>query len=74
MAYEYPTSLGILRLRQIRRVWCLEFRGARHGRWRSADAAARAVARHESGLSAWDQHRPEISDDLLDWRPLGESL
>jgi hypothetical protein len=74
MAYEYPTSAGVLRLHRDRRDWFVEFRGARHGPWPSADAAARAVATNPSGVLAWDRTRSEISGDLLDWRPLGESL
>jgi hypothetical protein len=32
------------------------------------------VARHRSGLADWDRRRIEAPDDLLDWRPLGDSL
>jgi hypothetical protein len=74
MAYEFPTAAGVLRLHRDRRAWFVEFRGARHGPWPSADAAARAVARNPSGVLAEDRARPDVSEDLLDWRPLGESL
>jgi len=74
MAYEYQTSKGVLRLLRIQRRWALQFNGRRLGQWRSPDAAAIAAARHQSGLSEWDRHRLEVSDDLLDWRPLDESL
>jgi hypothetical protein len=74
MAYEYPTSVGILRLLRVQRRWAVQFGGRRSGEWHSPDAAAIAAARHETGLSAWDRQRHDVSDDLLDWRPLGESL
>ena len=74
MAYEYPTAAGVLRLHRDRRYWFVEFRGARHGAWPSAEAAARAIATDPTGVLAWDNARPDISSDLLDWRPLGESL
>jgi hypothetical protein len=71
MAYE---AKGVLRLLRIQRRWALQFNGRRLGRWRSPDAAASAAARHQSGLAEWDRHRLEVSSDLLDWRPLGDSL
>jgi len=74
MAYEYPTAAGVLRLLRIQRRWALQFHGRQLGQWRSPDAAAIAAARHQSGLSEWDRGRSDVSDDLLDWRPLGESL
>jgi hypothetical protein len=74
MAYEYPTTAGVLRLHRDQRSWFVEFKGARHGRWPSAEDAARAVACYRTGVLAWDRKRPDISGDLLDWRPLGESL
>ena len=74
MAYEYPSTAGAVRLIQVRGKWLLHFAGRRSGRWPSPDAAARAVARHQSGLAAWDRQRLEAPEDLLDWRPLGDSL
>jgi hypothetical protein len=74
MAYEYPSAAGAVRLIQSRGHWLLSFGGRRSGRWPSPDLAARAVARHQSGLDAWDCRRIEAPEDLLDWRPLGESL
>jgi hypothetical protein len=74
MAYEYPTAKGVLRLLRVQRRWALQFNGRRLGQWRSPDAAAIAAVRHQSGLSEWDRHRLEVSDDLLDWRPLDDPL
>jgi len=74
MAFEYSTSAGVLRLLRIQRRWAVQFNGRRSGEWHSPDAAATAAARHETGLLAWDRQRSDVSDDLLDWRPLGESL
>jgi hypothetical protein len=34
----------------------------------------KAISRHQSGLPAWDRRRVEAPEDLLDWRPLGDSL
>jgi len=73
MAYEDPTSAGMLRLLRIQRRWAVQFRRHRLGEWHSPDAAAIAAGQHATGLSAWDRDGPEVSDDLLDWRPLGES-
>jgi hypothetical protein len=74
MAYEYPSAAGTVRLIQVHGRWLLHFAGRRSGRWPSPDEAARAVARHQSGLVAWDRRRIEAPEDLLDWRPLGDSL
>lgn len=74
MAYEYPSSAGVVHLIRADGRWLLHFQGKRAGRWPSPDQAARAVARHRSGLSAWDRRRLDAPEDLLDWRPLGESL
>ena len=74
MAYEYPSAAGTVRLIRIEGRWLLHFGGRRSGRWPSPDEAARAVARHQSGLAAWDRRRIEAPEDLLDWRPLGDSL
>jgi len=74
MAYEYPTAKGVLRLLRIQRGWALQFNGRWLGQWRSPDAAVIAAARHRSGLPEWDRHRLDVSSDLLDWRPLDDSL
>jgi hypothetical protein len=74
MAYEHKTAAGVIRLLRVQRRWAIQFKDARVGAWHSADAAAIAAARHLSGLSEWDCDRDEVSGDLLDWRPLGESL
>ena len=74
MAYEYPTTAGIVGLVQVQGRWLLHFEGRHAGSFPSADAAAKAVARHRSGLAVWDQRKIDAPEDLLDWRPLGESL
>lgn len=74
MAYEYPSTAGVVQLIRANGRWLLRFQGRRAGRWPSPDQAARAVARHQSGLSAWDCSRLDAPEDLLDWRPLGDSL
>jgi hypothetical protein len=72
--YEHPTGGGVLRLLRTRGSWTIEFKGQRRGRWRSPDAAVLAAAGHRTGLPNWDQASFVVSDDLLRWRPLGESL
>ena len=74
MAYEYPSAAGTVRLVEVEGRWLLHFAGRRTGRWVSPDVAAKAVARHQSGLAVWDRKRVDAPEDLLDWRPLGESL
>jgi hypothetical protein len=74
MAYEYPSAAGVLRLTKVRGRWLLLFAGRRTGGWPSPDVAAKAVAQHQSGLSEWDRRREGVPEDLLDWRPLGDSL
>ena len=74
MAYEYPSAAGTVQLVRTRGRWLLHFDGQRTGQWPSPDQAAQAVARHQSGLSAWDHRKLDAPEDLLDWRPLGESL
>jgi hypothetical protein len=74
MAYEFPTSAGVLRLLRLQRRWAVEFRGRLGGHWHSPAAAAIALAQHKSGIPEWDRERSDVSADLLDWRPLGESL
>ena len=74
MAYEYPTMAGVVRLFRIQQNWVMRFNGRQRGRWHSPDVAVVAIAQHQSGLSEWDRVRVAVPDDLLDWRPLGESL
>jgi hypothetical protein len=74
MAYEFSTPRGVLHLLCIQRRWTVQLNGRQRGRWLTPDAAAAAVARHKSGLPDWDRHFTEAPDDLLDWRPLGDSL
>ncbi len=74
MAYEYPSAAGVLRLVEVRGRWLVHFAGRRSGRWPSPEVAAKAVSQHHSGLSEWDQQRDAAPEDLLDWRPLGDSL
>jgi hypothetical protein len=74
MSYEHPTEAGIARLLPMKNGWAVQYNGRRRGQWTSPDAAARAMARHKTGLADWDRRSAIVSDDLLDWRPLGESL
>ena len=74
MAYEYAAEAKIIRLTKSRRVWQVEFNGRRGGSWNSPDAAAKAAAVHASGLSDWDRTQLYAPADVLDWRPLGDSL
>jgi hypothetical protein len=74
MAFEYPTASGVVRLLKVQRIWSVQFNGHQRGRWHSPDAAAIAVVRHRSGLPEWDRGQSDASNDLLDWRPLGDSL
>jgi hypothetical protein len=74
MSYECPTTGGIIRLTRGKHRWCLEFAGSRRSKWRSPDAAVAAAARYKSGLPEWDRQQADVPDDLLDWRPLGDSL
>jgi hypothetical protein len=74
MSYEHPTEAGVARLLPMKRGWAVQYNGRRHGQWTSADAAARAMAQHKTGLQDWDRRLDSVSDDLLDWRPIGESL
>jgi hypothetical protein len=74
MPYEYPTEAGLLRLSKERGRWLLHFAGRRAGGWRSADSAAKAVARRKSGHPEWDRQDDWAPEDLLDWRPIGDSL
>jgi hypothetical protein len=74
MAFEYPTSTGIIELVQVRERWLLRCAGRSRGAWPSAEAAATAVAGHKTGLYEWDRRHEPVSAELLDWRPRGDSL
>ena len=74
MAFEYPSAAGTVAVAKVRRGWRIVFAGHRHGHWSSPDEAVKAAARHRSGLNDWDRQRAAVSEDLLDWRPLGDSL
>lgn len=74
MPYEYVTAIGVLRLVRLPSGWTIAFDGRRGGQWSTADAAARAAARHQSGVPAWDQAQHDAPEDLLRWRPLGNSI
>jgi hypothetical protein len=74
MAYEYPSAAGLLRLMKVEGHWIIHFSGRRRGRWRSPDEAALAAAHHKSGLADWDRKRAEAPNDLIDWRPIGDSI
>ncbi len=75
MSYEYPTEIGVIHLLRLQRQWTVKLNGRQGERWGSSNAAVHAVVQHKSGLSEWDQSDlSEVPDDLLDWRPRGESL
>jgi hypothetical protein len=74
MAFEYRTSAGVVGLTKAGDGWTVRFLGKQRGRWRSPDDAAQAVARHQTGLPQWDARREPASQDIIDWRPLGESI
>ena len=52
----------------------MAFNGKMRGRWTSPDAAATAASHHKTGLPEWDREQLAVPDDLLRWRPLGDSL
>jgi hypothetical protein len=74
MAFEYPTSAGVVRLTKAGGAWTVRFIGKARGRWRSPDAAAKAVASYQTGLPQWDSQQEPVSQDIIDWRPLGDSI
>jgi len=74
MAFEHPTSTGVVCLTMRARNWELRFAGKRRGRWQSPDEAADAVAQHRTGLPEWDDSSEPVSRDIIDWRPIGESI
>jgi hypothetical protein len=74
MAFEYPTPAGVVWLTKAGDAWTVRFTGKGHGRWRSPDAAAKAVASHQTGLPQWDRQQDLVSQDIIDLRPLGDSI
>jgi hypothetical protein len=74
MAYEYRIDQGVVRLVEIRGLWKMEFSRIRFGKWSSADEAAKAVAAGKTGLLQWDSRSYDVSADLSDWTPTGDSL
>ena len=74
MAFELPTSAGTVRLTKAGAGWAVCFSGKTRGRWRSLEAAARALAQHHTGFPEWDREYLPVSEDIIDWRPLGESI
>lgn len=54
--------------------WAVCFSGKTRGRWRSPEAAARAVAQHQTGFPEWDREYLPVPEDIIDWRPLGKSI
>ena len=74
LTYEYATPAGTLRLRKVEQNWAVEFNGHKSAHHPSPDAAAAAAARHATGLAEWDGRLFHVPDDLLDWRPLDDSL
>ena len=74
MAYEYQTEAGTLSLLRIGQRWAIAFNGRQRCQWLSPDTAARAASRHKTGLTSWDHAQVTVSDDVMRWRPLGESL
>src|SRR5271166_919768 len=74
MSFEHPTPAGVVRLTKAGSSWAVRFVGKKRGRWHSPDAAAHAVANHQTGLPEWDEGRELVSQDIIDWRPLDESV
>jgi hypothetical protein len=74
MAFEYKTGAKVLRVTRLRRRRAVEFDGRRSGDRGSPDAATVAAARHETGPRQWDKSRFDVPEDVLDWRPTGDSL
>ena len=74
MAFEHKTSAGVVELVRAGGGWTVRFTGKRRGHWLTPDAAAKAVAQHQTGLPQWDERQEPVSHDIIDWRPLGESI
>ena len=74
MAYECPVIEGTLQLVRDGQHWAIEFNGSPHGRWSSPDEAAMAAAHHRAGLQEWDRSQWAAPEDLMRWRPIGDSL
>lgn len=74
MAFEYRTSAGIVRLARTQSAWTIQFRRKRRVRWSSPDAATSAAAEHLPGLPQGNAGGEPVSRDIIDWRPIGESI
>ena len=74
MPFEYPTPSGVVRLIGAGGEWTFQYADRKRGCWSSPDIAALAVAHHQTGLPQWDSRQEVVSQDILDWRPLGESI
>ena len=74
MAFEFPTRGSTLRLLRTGRAWAVEFNGHSRTRWTSADDAVTAAVRHTTGLAECDRTQFVAPDNLLRWRPIGETL
>ena len=53
MSFEHPTPSGVVQLTKAARSWAVRFADKQRGRWRSPDAAAHAVASHQTGIPEW---------------------
>lgn len=74
MPYEFQTEEGLVRLVRLRGKWVIVFNGDRAGSWASPDDAVQALVQRRSGLAGWDGGRVTIPSDLVDWRPVGDSI
>ena len=74
MAYEYPSEQGVIYLLKVGNYWTIRFQGRQGSQWRSPIDAAVAVSERNSGLPDWDKNLFDASNDLVDWRPTGDSL
>jgi hypothetical protein len=74
ISFEYPTVAGVVELFHDGQSWAIRYAGRRASGWQSADAAARAVASHQTGCTIWDRRHVPVPADLLDWRPTGDSI
>ncbi len=68
MSYEYPTKAGLLRLLKIGHRWSVEFNEVLCGHWSSANDAAFAAARHNTGVPDWDRTPLVVPGDLRRWK------
>jgi hypothetical protein len=66
MSFEHPTPSGVVQLTKAARSWAVRFADKQRGRWRSPDAAAHAVASHQTGIPEWDERRESVSEDIIE--------